>query len=55
LYEFWERLEEAGLRPFMNEINHYPCVVERGLPTVAEYSFLNVQKWDRTIMGIVLK
>jgi hypothetical protein len=43
LYHFWERLEFAGLRPFMNEINHNPCLTG-GKPNVCEYSFLNVKR-----------
>jgi hypothetical protein len=43
LYQFWERLEFAGLRPFMNEINHNPCVHGRK-PNLCEHSFLNVKR-----------
>jgi hypothetical protein len=43
LYQFWERLELAGLRPFMNEINLVPSLTGN-LPNVCEYSFLNVKR-----------
>jgi hypothetical protein len=43
LYQFWERLEFAGLRPFMNEINNVPCLIGNK-PNLCEYSFLNVKR-----------
>jgi len=42
-YKFWEKLENAGLRPFYKELNLHPCVVLKALPSVAEYSFINVK------------
>jgi len=42
-YKLWERLEEAGLRPFMNEVNHYMCVKKKSKPWLMEYSFINIK------------
>jgi hypothetical protein len=44
MYIFWEKLENAGLRPFRNEINLAPCVHGKALPTLSEYSFLNLKR-----------
>lgn len=41
---WWEMLEQAGLRPFMNEINLVYQNYNRGKDTdLAEYSFINVK------------
>ncbi|KAF8481481.1 methyltransferase domain-containing protein [Gautieria morchelliformis] len=45
LLKWWERLEEAGLRPFWTEPNLVYMNVYRGgqAPDLAEYSFINIR------------
>ncbi|KAH8079822.1 methyltransferase domain-containing protein [Cristinia sonorae] len=41
---FWEMLEEAGLRPFFQEMNMvYNNYAKGGEPELSEYSFLNIK------------
>jgi len=43
LYRFFEKIENAGLRPFRNELNISPMVLEKDKTNaLSEYSFLNV-------------
>lgn len=40
---FWERLEEAGLRPFWTEPNLPSIVFYKSNPDVSEWSFINIR------------
>jgi len=43
LYRFFEKMENAGLRPFRNELNISPMVPEKDKKNaLCEYSFLNL-------------
>ena len=53
VYKLWEDLEGRGMRPFSNEINHWPCVRAQLNPIYIEYSFINihpgVKQWSRLL------
>lgn len=42
VYNFFQALEGAGLRAFVSETNHLPCVWGSKKPDAVEYSFLNI-------------
>jgi hypothetical protein len=44
MYGFWERFENAGMRPFKNEMKHFDV---KGKPNVAEYAFMNAKRLYR--------
>lgn len=52
VYKMWESFEDKGLRPFKNEINHWPCVRARLNPIYNEYSFINTKGPSRLLPNL---
>jgi hypothetical protein len=50
VYNLWERLEKVGMRAFMNEVNHNPCIVRKNKPVLMEYSFINIKADHRIVV-----
>jgi hypothetical protein len=47
MYKLFESLEEAGLRAWFSEGNHFFGAVRGGPPTLMEYAFINILNTER--------